>query len=1021
MIEDSSLVVAVDADLDHETEPTQQVVVRVTDSAGNTVTKAIDIAVGDESDVSHTVSFSGGSIAESAPAGTLVAVAASNDVDDGDSITYSLADDAGGLFAIDSSTGEITTTAELDHESADGHVLRVVATDADGLAVEADLAVTVEDVNEGISGIAFTGPSGDPLAESAPGSYGFEDLAPGQTPTTLSFGNGITAEIEQDGVQISEIIERDDGFGAVAAEGANFWKVLGGETTLRFDQPLSELTFSYSDVEGGEVTVTVNGRTIALETDNSGRNDTMTLTAEPGEPIESVTFAWGTTAIDGVGFDAFTATPAATGNTAIAENAAPGTVIANVSPTDPDAGETFAYRLVDDADGRFEIDDSGTVRVGDGAAFDFESEPIVTLTVEVEDSAGHLQTAWLTVDVSDVNETPTGLTVAGGSVSEIAVPGTVVATVTAVDVDANDTHTFALVDDAEGRFEINSATGEIVVAAGAELDHETASSHTVRVLATDAAGESVEQDVTIDVGDVDESPVIATAAPMRVVEGSEFTLSVEAWKPEPIDLAGAPLESHGGSAQDIDLEATVEGGVLTMNGNGWKSLPFDYEVTEDTVLQFQFRSTGEGEIHAIGLDNDTNLNANQMFRVLGTQNWGVGDFAGEASGDGEWVTYRIPVGEYFTGSMDRLVFADDHDVASPTANSQFRNVEVFEDGERADAADGLTYNWRQVGGPDVQMTESGSAQPTVTAPDVGEDTTLTFEVTVSDGVSETVETVEVTVAANAAPIAEAGTDIEVNEGEPVQLSAASLAPAAGQIDLEAASFDDFGGSGQNTGLDLTVDNGELTMTGNGWRSIDFPITVTGDTILEVEFRSTAEGEIHGIGFDNDNGVTSGTMFKFYGTQNWGVDVDTPYEGNEGEWVTYRIPVGESFTGDFDRLVFMNDHDVADADANSQFRNLRVYTEGEELAALDSDISYEWTQTGGPSVVVSDPTAQNPTFESPAVDEPTELTFDVRVSDGDSVSTDSVTVTVNPVNDAPDTLVFTGGSVSENAAVGTVVA
>ncbi len=94
------------------------------------------------------LTIEGGSVAENAPVGTVVVTASASDPDAGDTLTYSLADDAGGRFAIDPVTGEITTTVELDHESAGSHTVRVVATDSGGLTSEADLAITVGDVNE---------------------------------------------------------------------------------------------------------------------------------------------------------------------------------------------------------------------------------------------------------------------------------------------------------------------------------------------------------------------------------------------------------------------------------------------------------------------------------------------------------------------------------------------------------------------------------------------------------------------------------------------------------------------------------------------------------------------------------------------------------------------------------------------------------------------------------------------------------------------------------------------------------
>ncbi len=40
--------------------------------------------------------------------------------------------------------------------------------------------------------------------------------------------------------------------------------------------------------------------------------------------------------------------------------------------------------------------------------------------------------------------------------------------------------------------------------------------------------------------------------------------------------------------------------------------------------------------------------------------------------------YTIPVGQYFTGNFTRLIFANDHDVATPTGDGRFSNIIVYE-------------------------------------------------------------------------------------------------------------------------------------------------------------------------------------------------------------------------------------------------------------------------------------------------------------------------------------------------------
>ncbi|HYE28451.1 MAG TPA: cadherin domain-containing protein, partial [Allosphingosinicella sp.] len=88
------------------------------------------------------------SVDENAPAGTLVGTVSADDPDPEDVLSYTLVDDAGGLFALDSSTGALTTTASLDHEAAASHEIVIRATDPDGLFVDRTLTISVGDVNE---------------------------------------------------------------------------------------------------------------------------------------------------------------------------------------------------------------------------------------------------------------------------------------------------------------------------------------------------------------------------------------------------------------------------------------------------------------------------------------------------------------------------------------------------------------------------------------------------------------------------------------------------------------------------------------------------------------------------------------------------------------------------------------------------------------------------------------------------------------------------------------------------------
>ena len=112
-------------------------------------------------------------VSENAVAGTLVAAAGLDDPE-GDAGTWSLVDDFGGRFSIDTATGQIRTTGALDFEAlAVNGVVRanlvVKAVDAGGWEIRRDLVVNVDDVNEAPTGIAFI-VGGSPAALGQDGS-----------------------------------------------------------------------------------------------------------------------------------------------------------------------------------------------------------------------------------------------------------------------------------------------------------------------------------------------------------------------------------------------------------------------------------------------------------------------------------------------------------------------------------------------------------------------------------------------------------------------------------------------------------------------------------------------------------------------------------------------------------------------------------------------------------------------------------------------------------------------------------
>ena len=91
--------------------------------------------------------LAGGTIAENAPAGSVVGVLLADDTL-GDTLRFALLNDAGGRFAVDAATGIVTTTQLLDYETVAQFSLVGRVVDSSGLATEALMQVRVLDRND---------------------------------------------------------------------------------------------------------------------------------------------------------------------------------------------------------------------------------------------------------------------------------------------------------------------------------------------------------------------------------------------------------------------------------------------------------------------------------------------------------------------------------------------------------------------------------------------------------------------------------------------------------------------------------------------------------------------------------------------------------------------------------------------------------------------------------------------------------------------------------------------------------
>ncbi len=291
-------------------------------------------------------------------------------------------------------------------------------------------------------------------------------------------------------------------------------------------------------------------------------------------------------------------------------------------------------------------------------------------------------------------------------------------------------------------------------------------------------------------------------------------------------------------------------------------------------------------------------------------------------------------GQTFTDVVQVLVSADnDAPTASAGPDQLVREHEPVQlaGGGTDPEGQNLQYTWVQTGGPPVELSDPHAVNPTFTAPNVSAPTPITFELHVSDGQHTSVDTVTIHVAGeNDAPVVDAGTDQEVDAGAAVRLYGSGADPEG-----EAVTYQWFQTSGPTVALSDPTAPRPTFVAPQG----------LANTELTFELRVS----------DGRHESTDTVTVRV----NTDPDAPSAHAGPEGS-----AEPGET-----------------------------VQLAGSAAAPAGQELTYEWVQAAGPPVELSDAHAPNPSFAAPPVDAPTELRFELRVSDGQNTSVDTVTLTV----------------------------
>jgi hypothetical protein len=260
-----------------------------------------------------------------------------------------------------------------------------------------------------------------------------------------------------------------------------------------------------------------------------------------------------------------------------------------------------------------------------------------------------------------------------------------------------------------------------------------------------------------------------------------------------------------------------------------------------------------------------------------------------------------------------------------------------------------------VAGRPVTLSDPAAEQPTFPAPNVGSGgVSLLFELTATDvgRLQAVVDTLVNVTGDNDFPIADAGNDQAVDENGTITLD------GSGSVDPE----------GENLSY--------------VWRQVAGPsVTLSNPTAEQTTFTAP-------------NVTPNGVSLTFELTV---IDVIDLQSRNNTE------------------ISVFGNNDLPTADAGPDQTVLEKSTvtlDGSNSSDpdIDDSITYQWEQTGGAAVTLSDPTDKRPTFEAPSFDEAggQPLIFELIVTDGQDEQSQEDSTTVTGTNFTKDNPGASGG-------------
>ncbi|MGD1893684.1 MAG: FG-GAP-like repeat-containing protein [Cyclobacteriaceae bacterium] len=409
------------------------------------------------------ITLSNNEVEENQGEGTLVGKLLTEDTDDSEGFSYTLAEGEGdednSAFQI-VNTNELVTNISFDFEEKQQYSIRVQTTDPKSKSFQKALTIAILDVDENTN----------------------------QAPTAIALSSTSVDENQDTGTEVGILSTTDEDEGDTheyrLVEGED-----SGDNELFFIKEDRLLTLEVFDFEEQE------DYSVRIETEDQdgakfARAFTITIN-DLEEPTNAVP------------------TDILLSDQELLENVLPGTLVGTLSTVDADEDDEHTYALVDGegdtGNEQFTIQDNRLLTL---VSFDYETQPETSVRVRVNDEQGGTFEKSFTITIKDIaddeNQPPVSLTLSGNNVDENQPSGTVVGTFSADDIN-DDNLTYTLVAGNGSTHNISFIIDGNQLQTAESFDYELRKRYSIRVQADDGRGGTVAEQFWIEVNDLDDA------------------------------------------------------------------------------------------------------------------------------------------------------------------------------------------------------------------------------------------------------------------------------------------------------------------------------------------------------------------------------------------------------------------------------------------------------------------------------------------------------------------------------------